>query len=209
MLKPSCWCMQSFLLPYPFPWCPFSIQREFFCCIHPFLWISAQLPWMVGCGTVSQCCDVQTLLCVSRESWGGTLRGSFTFQDFPGCQFDHFFALNFPLQLHLVLPSYEALVLGLDSSSPSFSMAFKGRKNPHNAYFISRYRRSSALLGSLLCPGLPNHDGGWAALGLKPCLAMKCILKPLLWMPQAHQPAISRALLCLPRPKMSAGRIWH
>lgn len=164
MLKPSCWCVQSFLpLPYPFTWClmPFFPSRGKV--FHRFLGISAQLPWMGGCDTVSQCCDLQTLLCVPRESWGEALRGSFTFQDSPGCQFDHFFALNFPLQLHLVLPSCEALVLDLECSSPSFSITFKGRKNTHNAYFISRYPHSSALL----CPGFPKSRWCMSCTGAK------------------------------------------
>lgn len=179
MLKPSCWCMQSFL-PLPYPLVPnalFLVCPEIpFCGFQPsscgwWLWHSQSVLW---CANSALCAQGKL------KSWGGTLGSSFTFQDFPGCQFDHLFALNFPLQLHLVVPSYEALVLDLDNSSPSFSMAFKGRKNPHNAYFISRYPHSSALLGSLLCPGFPNPSGGWAALGLKPCLAMKCILKPWL-----------------------------
>lgn len=121
----------------------------------PFCGFQPSSQGLGGCGTVSQCCDVQTLLYVPRESWKSQEQLSeavFTFQDSPGCQFDYFFALNLPLQLHLVLPSYEALVLDPGNSSPSFSMPFKGRKNPHNAYFISRYPHSSALLGSYALP---------------------------------------------------------
>lgn len=184
MLKPSCWCMQSFLpLPYPFTWClmPFFCPEGMFL-VCPSLSVDFIQPsshgWVAVAQSVLWCANPALCAQAKLKSWGGTLRGSFTFQGFPGCQFDHFFALNFSLQLHLVLQSSEALVLDPDNSSPRFSVTFKGRKNPHNAYFISRYPHSSALLGSLLCPGFPNPTGGWAALGLKPCLATKCILKP-------------------------------
>lgn len=82
--------------------------------------------------------------------------------------------------LDLVLPSYEALVFNLGNSSPSFSMAFEGRKNQHSAYFISRYPHPSTVSGPLLRSGFPNHEGRWVASGLNPCLAIECILKPLL-----------------------------
>lgn len=185
MLKPSCWCMQSFLpLPYPFPWClmPLSHPGGTFlvCPSLPVDFSPAPCGWVAVAQSVSAAmCKPCSASCAQGKlkSWGGTLRDSFAFQDFPGWQFDHFFT-QFPSSAS----STRLWRLGVRSrqSSPSFSMALKDGKNQHNAYFVPRYPHPSAVLESLLCPGFPNHGGGWAAPGLKPCLAMKCILKPSL-----------------------------
>lgn len=184
MLKPSCWCMQSFLplsLSHSLvPNAPFPSRGNISGVSIPSCGFQPSSLWMGGCGTVSAAmCKPCSAWCAQGKlkSWGGALRDSFAFQDFPGWQFDHFFT-QFPSSAS----STQLWSLGVRSrqSSPSFSMALKDGKNQRNAYFISRYPHPSAVLESLLCPGFPNHDSGWAALGLKPCLAMKCILKPLL-----------------------------
>lgn len=136
MLKPSCWCMQSFLpLPYPFPWClmPLSHPGGTFlvCPSLPVDFSPAPCGWVAVAQSVSAAmCKPCSASCAQGKlkSWGGTLRDSFAFQDLKLVGSLTISSLNFPLLLHLL--SYEALVFNLDNPLPAFPWPSKtGRTN--------------------------------------------------------------------------------
>lgn len=152
----------------------------FWCVQNPFLWISAQLPWMGGCGTVSAVMCRPCSACPGKaEKLRRSSQRQFYLPGFPWLSIWPFLCSKFPSPASACTQLWNLGVGSRQFLSQLFH-GLQGQEEPTQCLFHIQVCTSLALLGSLLCPGFPNPSGGWAALGLKPCLATRCISK--LWL---------------------------